>query len=176
MNRFTTSRPPRRAAWLLALALGASFSAAAHSGPGSDAHPHGGRMAQHAMPGQSLQQLKDRLKLTPAQEGAWSAYTAALQTRPAHAGAHAQSHQELMALSTPERIARMKTLRAQHQAEMNAFMDRRGEATQTFYAALSPEQQKVFDAETVRQPRRHGHGQGHQGHPGGHSHGGPGRS
>jgi Spy/CpxP family protein refolding chaperone len=36
-----------------------------------------------------------------------------------------------------------------------AEMDKRADATKTFYAALSPEQKKVFDAETAR--GRHGH-------------------
>ena len=44
--------------------------------------------------------------------------------------------------TTPERIDRMRARRAQHAAEA----DRRGEATKTFYAALTPEQQKTFDS------------------------------
>ncbi len=48
-------------------------------------------------------------------------------------------------LTTPERIDRMRALRAQHNAEA----DRRDDATKTFYAALTPAQQKVFDAEHV---------------------------
>ena len=41
----------------------------------------------------------------------------------------------------------MRALRNQRMAEMNAAMDKRGEATKAFYAALTPEQQKTFDAE-----------------------------
>jgi Spy/CpxP family protein refolding chaperone len=48
-------------------------------------------------------------------------------------------------------------------AKMNAAMDKRGEATKTFYAVLSPEQQKTFDAEHKKHehgprggPREHG--------------------
>jgi protein CpxP len=55
-------------------------------------------------------------------------------------------------------------MRAQRQAERNAAMDKRGEATKTFYAALSPDQQKTFDAEHLRHGR-HGGPEGHRGGP-----------
>ena len=69
-------------------------------------------------------------------------------------------------LTTPERIDRMRALRAQQAAEA----DRRGEATKTFYAALTPEQQKTFDS-------RGQHMRGKGGHRGdrGHGHGDHGR-
>ena len=47
----------------------------------------------------------------------------------------------------------MRELRATRMAEM----DKRGDATKTFYATLSADQKKVFDDETAR--RGH-HGQG----------------
>lgn len=104
-----------------------------------------------------LAALKEKLKLTAAQDGAWTTYAAAMQppanmTRPNRA--------EFDKLSTPERIDKMRTLRTQRIAEM----DKRADATKTFYAALSPEQQKLFDANTMR----HGHHGGHGG-----MHGGP---
>jgi protein CpxP len=34
--------------------------------------------------------------------------------------------------------------------DMNAAMDKRGDATKTFYATLTPEQQKVFDTHMMR--------------------------
>jgi Spy/CpxP family protein refolding chaperone len=57
---------------------------------------------------------------------------------------------ELAKLTTPERIDKMKALRTQHMTDMNAAMDKRDQATKTLYAALSPEQQKVFDSEHAR--------------------------
>ena len=57
---------------------------------------------------------------------------------------------EMAKLTTPERIDKAKALRNQHMAEMNAASDKRGEATKTFYAVLTPEQQKVFDAASAR--------------------------
>jgi Spy/CpxP family protein refolding chaperone len=38
-----------------------------------------------------------------------------------------------------------------------AEADRRGEAAKAFYATLTPEQQKTFDAHTLRQHRKDGH-------------------
>jgi len=106
---------------------------------------------------QRLADLKQKLQLTPGQEGAWSAYTSALQPtqqmqRP--------NRDEIAQLTTPQRIDRMRQLQAQRTAEM----DRRGEATKAFYATLTPEQQKVFDAETLRGPwSARGHHRMHQG-------------
>lgn len=89
-----------------------------------------------------LAALKEKLKLSPAQELAWTTYTAALKPirfeRPDRA--------EFAKLTTPERIDRMRARRAERISEM----DKRGEATKAFYATLSPEQKKVFDTETLR--------------------------
>jgi periplasmic protein CpxP/Spy len=106
---------------------------------------------------QRLADLKQKLQITPGQEGAWTAYTSALQPtqmqRP--------NRDELAQLTTPERIDRMRQLRTQRMAEM----DQRGEATKTFYAALTPEQKKVFDAQTLRGPwSQSGHGHHHRHH------------
>jgi hypothetical protein len=76
-------------------------------------------------------------------------------------------HAEMDKLSTPERIDKMRALRSQHMTDMQANMDKRDEATKTFYATLSAEQKKVFDAEHGRM-RGHdqgkGKGEAHSGH------------
>lgn len=105
-------------------------------------------------------ELKAQLKLTPAQEGAWTSYTAAMKP-PADLAARRAEHAELLKLPTPERIDKMKALRNQHMGEMTAAMDKRGEATKAFYATLTPEQQKTFDAQAMRH-------RGHQGWKGRH--------
>lgn len=105
-------------------------------------------------------ELKARLKLTPAQEGAWVAYTSAMKP-PAELVSKRTDRAELDKLPTPERIDKMKTLRNQHMTDMTAAMDKRDEATKAFYAALTPEQQKVFDANATR---HHGH-EGRKGGP-----------
>lgn len=98
--------------------------------------------------------LKAKLKLTPAQEGAWTTFMAAMKP-PAAMMASRPDHAELSKLPTPERIDKMKALRAQRMGEMSAAMEQRGEAIKAFYAALTPEQQKVFDADTARHAGPH---------------------
>ena len=105
--------------------------------------------------------LKAQLKLTPAQEPAWNTFTASMQPGERQARL---DHKDMDKLTTPERIDRMRAMRAQHAAEA----DRRGEATKAFYAVLTPEQQKTFDARAQRMGPRGEHGKhgphGHRGH------------
>ena len=104
------------------------------------------KMQEHMLKRQA--DLKAKLKLTPAQESAWTAYAASMQP-PAGMGMRHTSGQraEMDKLTTPERIDKMRAMRAERMTQMNAEMDKRGNATKTFYAALTPEQQKVFDTE-----------------------------
>ena len=128
-------------------------AAPAKAAEGRHERQHGDMAQRHA---QRLADLKAQLKLTPAQEPAWTTFTTAMQPgeRPARL-----DRQGMEQLTTPERIDRMRALRAQHAAEA----DRRGEATKAFYATLTPEQQKTFDA------------QAHRGRPMGGMRGGEGR-
>jgi periplasmic protein CpxP/Spy len=112
-------------------------------------------------------ELKAKLKITASQEGAWTAFTASM-TPPA--GMQRPDRAEFEKLTTPQRIDKMRELRTQR----NAAMDKRADATKTFYAALTPEQQKVFDTNTMRGGHdRAGHGgKGrHHGGMGGMQHG-----
>jgi len=104
-----------------------------------------------------LAELKTQLRITAEQEPAWTAWTGALQ--PGSVGRPSRS--EFAALSTPERIDRLRQLRSQHGAEM----DRRGDATKAFYGSLSAEQKRVFDTASLRMLRG---GKGERG--GGHHH------
>ena len=152
---------------LLTLGFAATAqTAAAPSAPGTgpSGHPHEmmghhghmdpGRMKERMAQRQS--RLKQKLQITPAQENAWNAYVAAMQPP---ANLQRPDPAELARLTTPERIDRMRALRNAHHAEM----DKRGEATKTFYAALTPEQRKVFDTEGAR-AHRDGHFRAHRGH------------
>jgi len=119
-----------------------------HDGMG---HPGMGRADPARMQARMEQRqavLKAELKLTPAQEGAWTTFTAALKP-PVEPAGKRPDLVELAKLSTPQRIDQMKALHTQRQTQMNAIMDKRAEATKVFYAALTPEQQKVFDAATI---------------------------
>lgn len=146
----------------------AAATATAPAKPGAKAH-HGqhrhdpakmqARIAKHQA------ELKTKLAITPAQEGAWSAYTAALQPKARDAAQRpdrAAMRAEFAKLTTPQRIDKMNALRTQRMAEMNAAMTQRGDATKTFYAALNTDQQKLFDSQRMG-PRGARHG-GHHGH------------
>ena len=149
---------------LLATAGFAAFSQAPAAGDcgmmGAGGPMSHGRMGQERMGKMDLAkmqarmdkhqaELKDRLKLTPAQEGAWASYSAAMKP-PTDLMAKRPDHAEMAKLPTPERIDKMKALHSQRMSDMNAVMEKRGDATKVFYAALTPEQQKEFDASAMR--------------------------
>lgn len=93
--------------------------------------------------------LKAKLKITAAQEGAWTAFTTAMKP-PARDAKQRPDRAELEKLSTPERLDKMRALRTQHMTDMQAAMNKRDDATKALYAALSPEQKKLLDAEHTR--------------------------
>ncbi len=93
--------------------------------------------------------LKAQLKLSTDQEPAWTAFAAAHQPRSDMMKGRQAAMADLAKLTTPERLDKMKELRAQRMSEMTVAMDQRAEATKTFYAVLTPEQKKVFDAQTM---------------------------
>ena len=104
--------------------------------------------------------LKAKLKITAQQEAAWTTYTAAMQP-PAHMGQPPMPGQraEMDKLTTPERIDKMQALQTERMAERSAMMKKHGDATKAFYAVLSPEQKKTFDAEHAHgAPKDHGPG------------------
>jgi protein CpxP len=119
-----------------------------HMGYGHMGKRDGSRMQAHMDKRHAA--LKTQLKLTPAQESAWTSYTATMKPPADLMKQHQSDQAELAKLSTPERIDKMKTMRTQHMNDMNAAMDKRGDATKTFYATLTPEQQKVFDTHMMR--------------------------
>ena len=147
------------------MAAGASAMAQGTPPAAQSPGPRSEHMGKHdpakmqAMMARHQADLKVKLKLTPAQEGAWTAYTTAmqppagLQQRPSDA-----QRAEMDKLTTPERIDKMRALRAEHMTQMNTVMDKRGDATKAFYAALTPEQQKVFDVEQKKRGTRGEHG------------------
>jgi hypothetical protein len=139
----------------------APAKADSHRGRHADRHDPAKMQARIA---KRQAELKAKLALTPTQESAWSTYTAAMQppARPATRPDRAAMKAEFEKLTTPQRIDKMRELRAQRMAEMNAAMDKRGDATKAFYAALSPEQQKTFDSQ--RMSRGGMGGKGHHGH------------
>ena len=158
------SRKTRHIVWTGLLA-GAAFAASAQTPP---APPAGGpdgaaprmergdpaqraeRMQQHRA--QRLAALKDKLKLDAAQEPAWNSFAAAQQ--PPARLAQRPSREDIAKMTTPQRLDLMQ----QRQAERSAAFAKRADATRSFYAGLNAEQQKTFDAETLRMGPRGGPG------------------
>ncbi|HEY8049029.1 MAG TPA: Spy/CpxP family protein refolding chaperone [Ramlibacter sp.] len=125
-----------------------------------------GQMREHIQ--QHMQQrmqrrmegLKRILQITPNQEGAWNAWATAMRpAQPMQAGWH-HEREEFSRMTTPERIDRLRQVRARRDAEM----DRRADATKVFYTQLTPPQQKAFDEISLKflKPGR-GHRGGHGG-------------
>ncbi len=103
-----------------------------HGAPGGDMKAH-----QEAMRKQHMEDMKIVLRLRPDQEPALAAFMAAhepkrIERRLADPGK----------LTTPQRLEEMAKL----DAEMDAHQKASRDALARFYAALSPDQQKVFDA------------------------------
>ena len=147
---------------LVTMLVAASLTAQAQSTASPDAGSahHMGRMDPAKMQEMMVKhraELKEKLRLSPAQEHEWTAWVAAMQP-PAGMAARLdpeqrkKMHEELQQLSTPERIDRMNAMKAQHDAAATT----RGGATKAFYAVLTAEQQKVFDANTMRRGHRNG--------------------
>lgn len=125
--------------------------------------PHGKGRRHHTG------KLKEQLKLTEAQEGAWKQFVDAMHPPAPPAP---QERVDWRTLTTPQRLDRMQEMADKHQAEMR----RRHDAIRAFYGQLTPEQQKIFDEHHARRPP-FGHGKrGKHGGPGGRGprHGTPG--
>ena len=162
---------PHRKHLLLATLLAASSTLALAQAPAAGDAPAQPARAERMDPArmqqrmaerhaQRLDKLKAELKLSPAQEGAWNQYTAAMQ--PPAKGPR-MDRAEFDKLTTPQRIDRMQ----QRSAERQAQMKQRGDAVKTFYAQLTPEQQKVYDERAMRGGRGEGQrGGGRHGHHG----------
>lgn len=111
--------------------------------------------------------LKADLKLTPEQEAAWSAFVARTTPEPRMmAGKDGAKREDWSQLTTPERLDKMQARHAQRSEQMA----KRIEATKSFYATLTPEQQKTFDAQSMRGFQRAGM-KGGKHHMGKHGHG-----
>ena len=107
-----------------------------------------------------LGDLHGKLKLTDQQEPAWKNFTDKIKPAPK---ADRPDFAALSKLPTPERLDRLQALSKEHQEHQAAHIA----AVKEFYAQLTPEQQKTFDANFM---------QGHRGHEGAkeHRHGKPG--
>ena len=122
----------------------------------ADKGEHHGNFAEHMAKRQA--RLHDKLKLTAAQEPAWTAFIAAAAPRP-----HGErpAHQEFAKLNAPERMEKFVAMSKQRVV----MQEGRLAALKTFYATLTPEQQKVMDHSVPDGKRGHwGDRHGPRGH------------
>jgi hypothetical protein len=112
------------------------------------AGPHIFMMRGHGDPAAHAQHLRDVLQLRPDQEGALKAYLDGSAPKAMHemikndGPGGPDGDDDKAPLTTPERLDRQ----AARMSEMAATFQKRAAVTKAFYAALSPSQQKAFDA------------------------------
>lgn len=155
------------------LAQTSTATAVAPDSTTSAVQKHRGQNADHQAKRQQWQEkraerqanrmakFKEQLAITPAQEPAWTRFTESMHAKRDFARLDRAGMDKL---TTPERIDRMRAMRAQRNAAMDARMD----AAKAFYSELQPEQQRTFDAASARMmhmgaPGGKHHRHGHQG-------------
>ncbi|MDE1917691.1 MAG: Spy/CpxP family protein refolding chaperone [Sphingomonadales bacterium] len=120
--------------WKPALALGlcAALMGAA---------PASAQMANSA----AMDALHQALNLSPEQEGGWRSYRATVS-----APNRAQERRRAAARMFPtlNAVQRMDLVEAEMKQDLVDF-DRQSRALKTFYATLSPQQQRIFDQRTL---------------------------
>lgn len=99
--------------------------------------------------------LKQELQITSEQEPVWNLYTASMLPGPRPERMDPDTFRKL---TTPQRIEQMRAM----QSERAAAMERRADATLRLYAALTPQQQALFDQRTAMGPRGPHHGRPHR--------------
>jgi protein CpxP len=137
---------------LISASLLASCAVFAQNAPASASEPSNPRMGSARMQkmhdvmtqrhAKHLEELKASLKLQPDQETQWIAFANTM--KPHEARPLQGIHAEMEKLTTPERIDKMMAFKTQRDTEMQ----KRAEATKTFYATLSDSQKKTFDDHT----------------------------
>lgn len=102
---------------------------------------------------QRAKRIHDALKIAPAQESAWQAYLSALKSNMPQRGQFDRAAFKQM--PAPERMEKRIEMSRNHITRMESNLA----ATKTFYAQLTPEQQKLFDEKAGRfgHHRQHGH-------------------
>jgi hypothetical protein len=96
----------------------------------------------------NLKALHDALHLTADQEPAWNDYKATATASPQAQQRRRSAAQLFPTLTAPRRMDLVEAAMQQDLAELH----RQGEALKSFYARLSPAQQRTFDAQTLPPP------------------------
>ena len=103
-----------------------------------------------AQPGQPawLARLHDALRLRPDQDQAWARFQQASAMDPQDDSRQRDAYERMTRLRAPQRMElSIEMMRSDLEG-----MERRSNALKDFYGALSPDQQAVFDRETLRPP------------------------
>lgn len=101
--------------------------------------------------------LAESLKLTPAQQPVWQAFVASMNPQQGARAGQRLTKEQRAALTAPQRLERRIAMQKQRTARMEARLS----ALNSLYAALTPEQRKVFDEQKMGRGGRHhrgGHG------------------
>lgn len=122
-------------------------------------HDRGERRDPAEMAARRAQHLRDTLQLTASQEPALNAFLQSVTPPSGLRERMREKREEPAALTTPERLDRMKA----HMIARQAAFARRADATMRFYSQLSATQKKAFDA---LGPMGGGKGHGDRGHGG----------
>jgi Spy/CpxP family protein refolding chaperone len=152
---------PRISALAVAAVFGLSPLAHAQTPPQPPPHPamgghwEGGPMRERmkARAGALVHALHDILAIRPDQEDAFQAFVASM--RPAgpdgmdggrEPGVDSDNPAAATSMTAPERADRMLKRFDERTGRMREALERRAAAVKTFYAVLTPEQQRSFDA------------------------------
>jgi Spy/CpxP family protein refolding chaperone len=131
---------------------------AAHADEGREWHHGGDREHRGQMMGERMahfrERLHDKLKLSAAQEPAWKAYVAATTPQMPAAGAHqgaGAQRKDFAAMTAPQKMEMRNEMAKKRIARQESHLA----ALKTFYATLTPEQQKTFDHSVAMGMRHH---------------------
>ena len=143
----------------VSMIAGASFAAPGpKDGPPAYGERGPGKMMrrQPRDPAAQAQRMRDALQLRPDQEPALQAFLGSMKPPEGARERMREERQQAAALTTPQRLDRM----AARIAERQARFAQHAEATKRFYAALTPAQQKAFDAMHPGRGKMGGHRRG----------------
>ena len=99
-----------------------------------------------------LERLHSDLQLNPSQEDAWNRFQQSYRVDPQEMARERDADSRMAGLTGPQR---MDLAISMAQQDLDG-MRRRGDALKAFYATLTPQQQRVFDRDTL-QPQRPGY-------------------
>lgn len=135
----------------LAAAVAASLAGVAYAqdgdfgagpcGGGPMAHRHGGMRDHGARMEQRLASIKSELKITPAQESAWTAFESTVKAQVKSMPRGPEQRKQFANLTAPERA----DLRAKRMQERAQGAQAIAQAVKNLYAQLTPEQKQTAD-------------------------------